>query len=453
MANQLRFCVLFVLTTVACSALAGEDGYIEDRYVVVVSSKTQRDSKWQQVVNALKEKHKATVFTYEDSCNEALPQLAKVHPKYTCFVAKSEEATREFVASVHKLTRKYDDDPYTDTLWGILTGYDAENALSIAKHNTPLVVRKVASGTEIATEMIEEGVWYCELKKNHMVKKSIGEDAKQLKSPDDTTSALADTLNKYQADLFVTSGHATERDWQIGFSYRNGYFQSGDGKLWGKDTQGKTITIDSQNPKVYLPIGNCLMGHIDSKDAMALAWMKSAGVHQMIGYTVPTWFGYGGWGCLDYFVEQPGRYTFAEAFHANHHALNYGVENKLGNLRGMKFDQDVVALYGDPAWDAKMAKQNCAFDQTLDKSGDTYTLTIKGNRGSKSFEPINMNGSQRGWRPIIAYLPQRIQKSSVEVTVGDDLRPMIMDDFVLIPNPREYEVGREYKVVFKAKEL
>ena len=31
--------------------------------------------------------------------------------------------------------------------------------------------------------------------------------ADQQKGPDDTTAALADLLNDYHADLFVTSGH------------------------------------------------------------------------------------------------------------------------------------------------------------------------------------------------------------------------------------------------------
>ena len=66
-----------------------------------------------------------------------------------------------------------------------------------------------------------------------------------------------------------------------------------------------------------------------------------------------TWFGYGGWGCLDYFVEQPGRYTFAEAFFANHHALIHSIESKSGNQRGLQFDKNVVVLYGDPAWVAR----------------------------------------------------------------------------------------------------
>ena len=76
---------------------------------------------------------------------------------------------------------------------------------------------------------------------------------------------------------FVTSGHATERDWQIGYRYRNGSFRSKAGQLYGLDTQGRKFPINSPNPKVYLPIGNCLMGNINGKDAMALAWMQSLG--------------------------------------------------------------------------------------------------------------------------------------------------------------------------------
>jgi len=70
------------------------------------------------------------------------------------------------VRSVHQLTRRLDDDPYTDTFWGILTGYDAANALEIAAWDRPLVVRKVGAGTEFAMEMVTEGIWCDELAKN-----------------------------------------------------------------------------------------------------------------------------------------------------------------------------------------------------------------------------------------------------------------------------------------------
>ena len=48
----------------------------------------------------------------------------------------------------------------------------------------------------------------------------------ELKGKIDSTEALAKTLTDFKAQLFVTSGHATERGWQIGFTYKNGYFKS-----------------------------------------------------------------------------------------------------------------------------------------------------------------------------------------------------------------------------------
>ena len=158
-------------------------------------------------------------------------------------------------------------------------------------------------------------------------------------APADTTQALVSALNVGAPDLFVTSGHATERDWQIGFRYPNGYFKSKAGAMHGEDTAGQIFPVLSHNPKVYLPIGNCLMGHIDGPDAMALAWMKSAGVRQMLGYIKPTWYGYMGWGVLDYFVEQPGRYTMTEAFFANQ-AAQY--QQRLTDARSNNFllDED-----------------------------------------------------------------------------------------------------------------
>ena len=79
--------------------------------------------------------------------------------------------TREWVSKIHQLTRNLDEDPYTDTIWGILTGYDAANALSIAKTNKPLTIERVASGTEVALENCVEGIWYSELNKGKIVQK------------------------------------------------------------------------------------------------------------------------------------------------------------------------------------------------------------------------------------------------------------------------------------------
>jgi len=38
----------------------------------------------------------------------------------------------------------------------------------------------------------------------------------------------------------------------------------------------------------------------------------------------------------------------------------------------------------------------------------------------------------------------------VELVDGEDLNPVITDDFVLIPNPRTCDPAREYRLVFRA---
>lgn len=417
-------------------------------YVVVVQKDTYANASWKAVADELIVKHDGRLLQYNASPNESLDELKQHHPRYSCFVATPAQATDEFVAAVHQLTRQLDDDPYTDTFWGILTGFDAANALSIAKHSEPLTIRKVASGTELALEMCEQGLWYDELVKNKFVKKTKGGAVEQLHGPDDTTAALVESLNDYQPDLFVTSGHATERNWQIGFSYRNGYFKSSAGQMFGLDTQQKRIEVASNNPKVYLPIGNCLMGHIDGPDAMALAWLNDVGVKQMMGYTVPTWFGYGGWGVLDYFVEQPGRYSLTEAFFANHQALLHSIETGAENQRGLKFDRDVVAFYGDPKWEARMAPAKNAYEQSLTVTDNIYTLTITPQRGEDSFKPVNTNGAQRGWRPIVQWLPERVK--DIKLIAGTELQPVVADDFILIPNPRSCDLTKNYQVTFSA---
>ena len=451
---------LAVAAAVAIAAPA-RAGKTPGGYTVVVSEATCARADWRKVADALAARHGADVCRYKSSVTEALAPLKKRMCRYACFVATPAEAGRQFVADVHQLTRKLDDDPYTDVRWGILTGYDAAGALRIARHAEPLVVRRVASGTDVALEMCTEGVWYCELTAGRIVRKRPGGKPVEEKGPADSTKALVDTLNVYQADLFVTSGHATERDWQIGFRYRNGSFRCKDGQLYGLDTQRRRFDVKSPNPKVYMPVGNCLMGHINSPEAMAPAWMNSAGVMQMIGYTVPTWFGYAGWGMLDYFVEQPGRYTFNEAFLANNHALVHRLTTEFagraadrssrGPARGLLFDRDVVAFYGDPAWVAGLAPGPVAWTQTLTEKDGRFTFTIEPQRGAKTFQPINTNGSQRGWRPIVAFLPHRIK--DVKVLQGADLKPVITDDFILVPNPRTCEAKRTYQVVFTAAKV
>lgn len=449
------------------------------RYAIVVSEKTQADPVWQQVITTLQKKHEGHVVLYSTSVADVHAALRERFPRYVCFIATSDEASREFVAQVHRVTRQLDTDPYTDCQWGILTGFDAANALRIASGNEPLVVRKVASGTEIALDCCAEGIWFSELKAGLRVRKSISGAIATEMGEADTTRSLAATLTTDKAQLFVTSGHATERDWQIGFAYRNGQFVSQAGLLFGVDLQGQRFPIQSTEPRVYLAVGNCLMGNIDGPDAMALAFLNSAGMRQMVGYTVPTWYGYAGWGCLDYFVEQPGRFTLNEAFYANQQALLHRLQTcapellaenpapgrtvrtvllsdaarQAGltsqDLAGLLHDRDVLAFYGDPAWSARMEPGPLAYDQTLTETGGDYTLVITGRAGEKSFAPVNTNGSQRGGRPIIQFLPHRLKNT--QILSGSQWQPVVTDNFVLVPLPSQYDAATEYRISFRGE--
>jgi len=482
-ANKQPLYVPTLLRAIACALLLGAFPLVAAAadYAIVVSAKTDADPKWHAVVEALRVRHHASVTTFAGSVDEALPKLRAEFPRFACFVATPEEAGREFVARVHRLTRRFDDDPYTDCFWGIVTGYDAANALRIVQHAEPLLIRKAASGTDLPLQAFEQGVTFSELEKGKVIRKT-GSQPAVSRGPDDSTGSIVKVLNDEKPDLFVTSGHATERDWQIGFRYRGGQLRCADGTLFGLDLAKTRHPVASPNPKVYLAVGNCLMGHFDGKDAMAAAFLNSGGVQQMVGYTVNTWYGYGGWGLLDYFVEQPGRFTLAEAFFANEQALVHRLATYFPALldatidangrttakitpneaatgagltaqdgRGLLYDRDVVGFYGDPAWEARLASKDCAWEQALVEREGVFTFTVTPKRGAASFAKTDNNGSQRGGRPIFQLLPQRVK--DIAVTEGGDLQPTITDNFLLIPNPGVCDPSRPYRLVFRARKL
>lgn len=446
-------------------------------YAVVVSRKTHADKAWRQVVDALRAKHGARVVLYESSVNEATITLSALMPRYICFVATPAEAGRNFVLAVHRMTRKLDSDPYTDAIWAILTGYEAADALRIAKHAAPLTVRRALSGTSgLNLGVFEQGVKFSEGRAGAMTVKTPDGKQEKRTCPKDSTESIVGLLNAGKSDFFFTSGHATERDWQIGYSFKGGALICKDGQLFGRDVKRKLHKIDSPNPKVYIAAGNCLIGHIPSRNCMATAWMHTGGAYQFVGYTVLTWFGRGGWGTRDIFFRSPGRFSLAEAFFLNnqhivHHlqtkypaqadvnfptydmqkyrgllgtlARRYGLIRKgklLKDAMGMLWDRDTVALYGDPAWQARLARAPHAWSQNLSVKGRAHTLTLRANRDGK-------------WpgAPVSAFLPHRVR--NVKVRKGAELKPVITDNFILVPLKGTFRKGGEVKVVFEADRI
>lgn len=471
---QLIGLVLFLPLLLTSAGSVAGSLRLEGGYAVVVSKETAADPSWDAVVQALVAKHQGRVIVHSGQVRGCLEPLAAAAPRYVCFVVRPEEAGRAFVVAVSRLTREFDADPYTDALWGILTGYTAADALRLAQRSEPLSVRRAAAGTAIDLGRFAEGVWYSEGEAGVRWEKAAGGVPVRQSGPHDSTAALVQVFNEFRPDLFLTSGHATERDWQLGYSYTNGQFRCREGGVYGLDLKGQAFPILSPNPKVYLPLGNCLMGHVRDRDSMALAFMASAGVHQMAGYVVSTWFGYGGWGIGDFFIDQPGRFTLAEAFLANGHTLvhrlrtefpgkspglalaQYGIEQDPQCLEkiatglgyagwndairdnvGLLWDRDTVAFYGDPAWEARLAPGDLAWEQSLGEKDGVWTFTVTGMRDVST------------GRPPLALFPRRLL--GVEVVVGKELEPVIADDFILLPSLRQIAKGTTHKVVFRAR--
>ena len=111
----------------------------------------------------------------------------------------------------------------------------------------------------------------------------------------------------------------------------------------------------------------------------------------------------------------------------------------------------MVAFYGDPKCRAKLAPCKLAYGQTLESKEGVFTLVIQPKLGSKSFDAVNNNGSQRGGRPCVAFLPQR--STQAELLEGVEFSPVITDDFILIPRPAKCNPKRAYRVKFRADDL
>ena len=423
-------------------------------YAILVSKETHQDESWRAVCDALAVKHRGYVIVYQNDLAEVLPDLQEDFPRFVALVGSCQQVDGKLIQQCHTLLRRIDADPYTDCRWGVITGRTADQAMLLARQSEPLVIRRTVSGTRIATRMCEEAECFDELvPRGHSLKKA-NESEKEIPLDDaDSIAELATAFAHPSTQLIITSGHATTRDWQPGFRYKNGSFHSRDGVIYGRDLQEKEHPVQQTSPKVYLPCGNCLMGLVDGPDAMALAWMQSVGVRQMAGYIEPTWYGYMGWGLMDYFVEQPGRYTFAEAFVANQLALVHRLETAASlsamDRQGLLFDRDRVAFYGDPAWSATMAPRPLPFSQKLTQTHDTISLEILPLEGEKSYEAIDTNGSQRGGRPFISFLSQRIDPKNWESSAQQNA--VLADDFVLLPRPAAGTKAQPIRIEWKLR--
>ena len=111
------------LLLTACDS-TGQERKPDAPYAVVVTKETQALTEWAAVVETLRKKHNAEVIVVPklEECAEPLKQL---QPRYVCYVGRPEEISTDGIRVIHRLSRKMDDDPFADFIWGIITGWSA----------------------------------------------------------------------------------------------------------------------------------------------------------------------------------------------------------------------------------------------------------------------------------------------------------------------------------------
>jgi len=433
-------------------------------YAIIMQKDTYKKNEWQQVAQTLRQKYNADLILYQNNIQETKNTLKKIMPNYICFIVEPQQANRNQVVAIHRLTRQLDNDIYTDSAWGILTGYTPTDALNLAKTNKPLFIKRFLSGTKAANlDIFEQAILFDESKPRAGKIKQPNKKTTNKTFPADSAKSIADAFHTLKPQLFLTSGHGFPEGWQIGYNYTDGFLISKKGKLYAQDTKKKLYPINSPNPKIFMPVGNCLIGQIRSPDAFTLAMIHSCGVKQMFGYTVPTFFGYMGWGMCSYFFDMP-HYSLSESFFANQQALLRELDNKYPKLTnktfkqfdmptinpiirkyypitheslGLFWDRDAVAFYGDPAWRAEHYKTNTPWSYKLTKKHQLYTLTIT----------TNQDGTWTN-RPLIIFLPHRIKNA--QINQGEELMPTITDNFIILPLTGKYKKNEIITLTFTA---
>ena len=270
------------------------------------------------------------MIEYAADVNESLVPLRKLFPRYACLrrpAGGSGPRVRRQDPSAHAEARRRS--LHRRRSGASSPAISPADALRIAETSQPLEIHRAAAGTGIDLGLFDQGFWFNEGSDDEYTEKPKGGKAETRHGYADAAKPMVDMFAEFSPQIFLTSGHATWRDWQIGYPPHQPRAVSLQGRrALRRRSVGQRLPLRSPNPKVYLPAGNCLMGLIHDKQSMALAWLGSGGADQMIGYVVSTWYGRGGWGTRDYFFSEPGRYTLSEAFYFNNQSIVYELQSR-----------------------------------------------------------------------------------------------------------------------------
>ncbi|MCK4662807.1 MAG: T9SS type A sorting domain-containing protein [Bacteroidales bacterium] len=420
---------------------------MEINYAVVVKQSTYDDSVWQIVTDSLLAKYQGQLFLWTDSLNEIKDSIAVFQPTHIGFVCEFSTASSVFIKDfVWNFVRELDDDDYCDAIWGIITGYEAEDALNLVTGSDGFDVKTVLGGTTscdlvyytqgISTSETTYGSYFIKYPD------SSGTTA-FTDGPEDRVRWLVTMINQgidifdYDpVDIFYTSGHGNYNEWQLHYptSGLEGFFRSKNGQAYGDSYRYglRDSNIISNNPKIYFGIGNCLIGKIVDGSSMAPSWIHTGGAYQYTGYVInegSSSHQHGG--TKAYFYKVARNFTWAESYFLANQALKFDIINNTPGTNPP--DLNGSALYGDPGMQVKMSNEGVfreplfTSELTINEGGakDTVTFKITMNReGTPGFS------SKWGERHPAIILP--FYAGNIEILNTDAIEVVVEDNFALM---------------------
>jgi hypothetical protein len=437
--------LLLGLAALAGAAFAAKD---VGKYAILVSKQTYAKPDWHKVVDSLKAKYaKTKVFEYE-KLGDATGELAKFKPRYVCVVAEPTENYQTLVPAANKLCRDIDPDPYVDAIWGILTGFDAGQALELTKAKAITVQNGFCKTSANWLNYLPKGRYLTEDQRNpgEMGIKKPGKPVEISrngpKTDLDDAKEMVKLTNEEDFDMLISSGHGYPGGWLM-------MYPSGKYALAAKN-QGLEVgefKVTSNVPRIYWAVGNCLTGYVNGpgaryQDSYALAWMK-AGAKQFVGAVESTWYGLN-WRMDRWFFMQGGRYSFAESLFLLRQVARMQLVDGLvsgQDKEGTEYTDGIFVLYGDPALSAKIkAELPASLDEKL-------TSTTK--NGKMQFTYTVKAREDGPWDVFASLLPYQV--TDVKLVKSDFTKAVVSGQSIVWNAGKELKKGDKRTLVFTCK--
>jgi hypothetical protein len=463
-----RFCSNFFLATFLCfipAAFAGTgDNYT---YAVVISKAAYADAGWKKVADTLLKIHgsvDAKLFTWSSSVSECKSDLAGFMPTYIGFVARpATECNTAFMAGASSLTRSLDADPYGDAYWGVITGFEAADALRAVTES--LTVKTVFLGAnnlayEPPLQRFYQAVGMtCDsyTKTDYIFPNTVGKVYSVDARPDneqDRVKLVSKWLNAGKIDVsvsgkgsvtgpidcLVTGGHGNVDVWQCHYSDpgTEGYVRSQNGQLFGQPYSGSAININAQNPMIYWCASNCLMATPDSKNNFVYAAFHTGHAVQMYGFIPEAASGddFMAWGVYDRLTKFAGKYTLPQSFFIEQNNSIFEIRHSTGQFyeAGVKSYWDAMGMYGDPAANVKF--HDFGDSAKAYKENFSYTTNAQGTASMEySVTPMSHpmefgQGYCYQFRPVF-FMPVRIDAATVLIAQNEGHVADITDNLIL----------------------